>query len=64
MMKLSIKRKKLISTKGQNLNLSFFNGYKLQEESKQKLDEIVIETIISIAQPKDGTEQNTNENKE
>lgn len=60
-MKLKINRKKLISSKGQNLNLSFSNGYSTSKENQLRLDELIIETITDVVQPQISDNENTKE---
>lgn len=51
-MKLHINREKLITTKGQNLNLSF-SGYEISAEAKPKLEKEIIEAILNIYKEND-----------
>ncbi|MBP3496068.1 MAG: hypothetical protein J6K52_07670 [Clostridia bacterium] len=62
-MKLHINREKLITTKGQNLNLSF-SGYEMSAEAIAKLDKSIIDTITTSAMPNLNDKQQNNDNKE
>lgn len=62
-MKLQINRQKLISTKGQNLNLSF-SSYEMSTETKAKLDKSIIDTITTSAMSNLDDKQQNNDNKE
>ena len=62
-MKLQINRQNLISTKGQNLNLSF-NSYEMSTEAKAKLDKSIIDTITTSAMSNLDDKQQNNDNKE
>ena len=60
---MQINRQKLISTKGQNLNLSF-SSYEMSTETKAKLDKSIIDTITTSAMSNLDDKQQNNDNKE
>ena len=62
-MKLQLNRQKLISTKGQNINLSF-SSYEMSSEAKAKLDKSIIDTITTSAMSNLDDKQQNNDNKE
>ena len=60
---MQINRQKLISTKGQNLNLSF-SCYEMSTEAKATLDKSIIDTITTSAMSNLDDKQQNNDNKE